>query len=758
MFSDLVCNSGTILISGEFGIGMSKWMIKERGVKRIVIMLEKSAYEIERYRPDSSTNRTLQRIYIKEFQRREGRCESECRRIGTESIEQNNSELFSDWLDLKQIAEQYHAFIEIIRTDITEFDQVLQHISRINQDHKHPVRGIIHIAMVLHDSLVINMTEEMLSKAMKPKICGALNLHYASVKTLSPLNFFITLSSVSNHAGIIKQSNYNAGNNFLDAISHWRFYCKKLPSLSVSLPIISEDRYVHKKQNDYSVQGKGPEFIPAIYAFKMIEQLYIEQQTITVDCCSTPIILAMDWRTFLRTKQRSLTRLINIAEQYMKDEKVEEEDEMLIDHKVNELKSIDLKMITNKIHIAVSKLFGASSVDRIDLNTPLSEQGMDSLTAVEVHNWSEKEMTINIPIVELLQGMSVNDLGSYVHSKLINRHSAASLSNNNNETKNSLLSKEQDDILDGYTATSLLVPLYSSHSSKHLLFCIHGVVGFYQTFIQFAHELTKIYEHDCPSIYAFQASGYKPDEPFIDTIQMIAEEYILQMKRLQPIGPYHIAAYSFGGLIAYEIVRQLHKNHEETVKSLILFDPLSPNDKYVSLVQETTMFEAFYIIYHYLLDEDVPYDSVDEILKLPEQQRNEIENEMMKKVLPALGPLISSSHDKADANTENQKQFLDRILQIIGIHAKANRNYTINFETNLICDKKLVNNVIMFSVLENSNSEYTSKRQFKNQHQIWKSLLPHLHVEIVQANHGTLLQEASNVNYIVRKLKSIDIL
>src|SRR5262249_31648217 len=39
----------------------------------------------------------------------------------------------------------------------------------------------------------------------------------------------------------------------------------------------------------------------------------------------------------------------------------------------------------------------------------------------------------------------------------------------------------------------------------------------------------------------------------------IAAAYVAALLRLQPEGPYHLIGYSFGGMLAYEMARQLHK-------------------------------------------------------------------------------------------------------------------------------------------------------------------------------------------------------
>ncbi len=56
----------------------------------------------------------------------------------------------------------------------------------------------------------------------------------------------------------------------------------------------------------------------------------------------------------------------------------------------------------------------------------------------------------------------------------------------------------------------------------------------------------------------------------------IVTAFIVEMKRRQPIGPYLLAGWSAGGVIAFEIVNQLTKNGED-VEELILIDSPCPD-------------------------------------------------------------------------------------------------------------------------------------------------------------------------------------
>ena len=77
-------------------------------------------------------------------------------------------------------------------------------------------------------------------------------------------------------------------------------------------------------------------------------------------------------------------------------------------------------------------------------------------------------------------------------------------------------------------------------------------------------------------LYAFAAPGLNSDAPFFPTLEDMASAYLREVRVMQPRGPYILGGYSFGGVVAFEMVRQLHLVGE-SVDTLILLDSFAPN-------------------------------------------------------------------------------------------------------------------------------------------------------------------------------------
>jgi len=80
-------------------------------------------------------------------------------------------------------------------------------------------------------------------------------------------------------------------------------------------------------------------------------------------------------------------------------------------------------------------------------------------------------------------------------------------------------------------------------------------------------------------------------EIIVDSVERTASDYVKMLKKSQPGGPYLLAGYSFGGVVAYEMARQLVEAGEE-VPYLVLFDTVNPavDVKEYSLPERVSVF------------------------------------------------------------------------------------------------------------------------------------------------------------------------
>ncbi|KAK4041314.1 hypothetical protein C8A01DRAFT_34617 [Parachaetomium inaequale] len=97
------------------------------------------------------------------------------------------------------------------------------------------------------------------------------------------------------------------------------------------------------------------------------------------------------------------------------------------------------------------------------------------------------------------------------------------------------------------------------NGSKTPLWLVHPGVGEVLVFVNLAHRI-----RDRP-VYAFRAKGFNAAEgetPF-KTLDEVFHTYRAAIKKRQPHGPYAIAGYSFGGMVAFEVGKLLEAEGDE---------------------------------------------------------------------------------------------------------------------------------------------------------------------------------------------------
>jgi amino acid adenylation domain-containing protein len=101
-----------------------------------------------------------------------------------------------------------------------------------------------------------------------------------------------------------------------------------------------------------------------------------------------------------------------------------------------------------------------------------------------------------------------------------------------------------------------LTPLFCIHPGGGLSWCYAGLLRYLP-----AHR----------PIYALQARGILNPEMAPSSIEEMAEDYSIQIQRIQPKGPYNLLGWSFGAAVAHAIATRLQA-HGEKIASLVFLD------------------------------------------------------------------------------------------------------------------------------------------------------------------------------------------
>jgi acyl transferase domain-containing protein/thioesterase domain-containing protein/acyl carrier protein len=167
-------------------------------------------------------------------------------------------------------------------------------------------------------------------------------------------------------------------------------------------------------------------------------------------------------------------------------------------------------------------------LDHVDARTDFFDSGGHSLLAVRLFTEIRKRFNIDFGLSTLFEARTIGALAD-----LIRR------------------AREADPSRKSAAPVPGVVAIRSSTTANTPLFLIHDVGG---GVLRYEH-LARHFPDDQP-IYAIESrglSGHRTDY----TVEEMARHYVTQIRERQPTGPYFVAGHSFGGLVTYEIARQL---------------------------------------------------------------------------------------------------------------------------------------------------------------------------------------------------------
>ncbi len=102
--------------------------------------------------------------------------------------------------------------------------------------------------------------------------------------------------------------------------------------------------------------------------------------------------------------------------------------------------------------------------------------------------------------------------------------------------------------------------------SQPPLFCLPGIGGHVLAFHELARQL-----RTRRAVYGLRPAGLEGESEPHGSIDSMARHAIDQMRRIQPDGPYALVGYSLGGVVAFEMARQLSNNGQK-IAILALLD------------------------------------------------------------------------------------------------------------------------------------------------------------------------------------------
>ncbi|XP_076855678.1 fatty acid synthase [Brachyhypopomus gauderio] len=372
-----------------------------------------------------------------------------------------------------------------------------------------PVGGVFHLAMVLKDGMLENLTPEHFIEVNKPKYDGTVHLDRVTRQKCPELQHFVVFSSVSCGRGNAGQSNYGFANSTMERVCERRQH-DGLPGLAVQWGAIGDVGVVLETMggNDAVIGGTLPQRMTS--CLEVLDRFLCQRGAVV--------------SSFVLAERVQVARGDGSGQRDLVE--------------------------------AVAHILGVRDVSGLNADTSLADLGLDSLMGVEVKQTLERDYDIVMAMRDIRQ-LTINRLrelsckvegGEDAREGPAKRPGASALL----ESDLSLMLVNPD----GPT----VMRLNEVQSAERPLFLVHPIEGSIAAFRTLSARLSV-------PCYGLQCTKAAP----LDSIQSLAAYYVACVKQVQPEGPYRIAGYSFGACVAFEMCSQLQESRC-TVDYLFLFD------------------------------------------------------------------------------------------------------------------------------------------------------------------------------------------
>ncbi|KAL9012268.1 MAG: hypothetical protein Q9173_002960 [Seirophora scorigena] len=292
-----------------------------------------------------------------------------------------------------------------------------------------PIKGCIQSTLALNDKSFQDMTQQSFLTAIRPKVHGSWNLH----KLLpNDLDFFILFSSIQGIVGSKFQANYACGNVYQDALARHRVRNgQKAFSLDIgimrSVGVVAEHEEVSRWLELQGYMGLEEEELHAILEYHCDPRLPVlsERKCQVVTGLHTPMALeakGLAESPWLRRPFFNHLRQIGIDEMLLQGGTGRSHEDNG-DGKPQAGSTVDFitglqaaktteeacDLVCDALATKLSASLGVPRED-IDVSKPAFAYGADSLSAIGISHWLEREMACQVSVFEILDRMSVMEL------------------------------------------------------------------------------------------------------------------------------------------------------------------------------------------------------------------------------------------------------------------------------------------------------------------------------------------------------------
>ncbi|KAI1496239.1 lovastatin nonaketide synthase [Biscogniauxia marginata] len=302
------------------------------------------------------------------------------------------------------------------KVDISNLDNLKREIQSLTESMP-PIRGCIQATLALRDNFFENMSYEDWVVSTRSKVTGSWNLH-----TALPLNldFFILLSSLNGIFGSRGQANYGAGNTFKDALAHHRIsHGQKAVSFDLGVMVtegvVAESEYLlaSMRRIGLLMDIHHEELIALLdyYCDPNLPVLTHEEAQIIVGIELPSAVIAKGIDLHHSIRRPMFRPLFRMGLDGARTDSSNANDTVNRAELLKNASSEDeaASLVTTWLSSKIAQVLGLAESD-VDPGKPVHTYGIDSLAAIDLKNWFEREVGAKIEVFVLLSNISLKEL------------------------------------------------------------------------------------------------------------------------------------------------------------------------------------------------------------------------------------------------------------------------------------------------------------------------------------------------------------
>ncbi|MFE9048918.1 non-ribosomal peptide synthetase/type I polyketide synthase [Streptomyces rubiginosohelvolus] len=291
--------------------------------------------------------------------------------------------------------------------DITDEDALTGWLDAHRRSGAPSVRGVFHLAGQVRDTLVADLDRAAFDAVHDPKTVGAHLLHRHLRD--EPLDHFVLFASIASLLTTAGQTNYAAGNAFLDALAHHR-RAQGLPALSLDWGPWATGMIEELGLVEHYVQSRGMSSLSPDTGMAVLERV------IGQDHAQLVVATVVDWQVFLAWYPSPPPLVADLAAAAVPPTDTTSGNGFLDTFRTTGEEA--RRALVTERFAALAATVLRTGADRIDPATGLGELGLDSLLAMELRARIHAELGVALPVVALLSGTPAGELAGRLHDGL----------------------------------------------------------------------------------------------------------------------------------------------------------------------------------------------------------------------------------------------------------------------------------------------------------------------------------------------------